>query len=165
VVSVRLVARGAGGATETLAVLASDQRFSSGKATAAYLSPDGKRALVVAGFETGAMCWDFQHLNVVAVDLPRRRASLANTIGFRAWKRGDMPAALAAFKESTRLDPSFGLGAFNRAAVESRTGDLAAAGQSFRTAVALDASAAARACKDHDFDALRAAEPALMACR
>ena len=62
-------------------------------------------------------------------------------------------------------DPRFALGWYNRAAVESRTGDTASAGASFRTAVALDAGMPARACRDHDFDALRASEPGLLSCK
>ena len=164
--AVRLVARGKGGAFEVLATL--DERvftLDKSKLEAAYASPDGKSAVVVATTETSVMCWSFQSLESVLVDLPQRRASLANTIGFRAWKKGDMPSALAAFTESTQHDASYALGWYNRAAVESRTGGAVAAAASFKKAVGLDPKLAARACKDRDFDAMRAADPSLVSCR
>jgi hypothetical protein len=163
--AVRVVARGKGGAFEVLGTL--DERaytVDSAAFDTAYVSPDGKSAVVVARSDTTMMCWSFQELGAFAVNLPRRRASLANTIGFRAWKKGDMPAALAAFTEATHDDPDYALGWYNRAAVESRTGATKEAATSFRRAIGLDASLSARACKDRDLDALRAQEPATLTC-
>jgi hypothetical protein len=165
-VAVRLVARGKDGALEILATL--DERvftLDHSRLVAAYLSPDAKAAAFVATTDVSIMCWDFQALHTIAVNMPRRRASLANTIGFRAWKKSDMPAALAAFVEATRHDPDFALGWYNRAAVESRTGAASEARTSFQRATALDPKLAGRACKDHDFDPLRAFDPALLPCR
>jgi hypothetical protein len=128
-VAVRVVARGKGGAFEVLTTI--DERvFSLDRASldAAYLSPDGKSAALIATADTTVMCWSFQALRTTLVDLARHRASLANTIGFRAWKKGDMPAALAAFAEATQHDPAFALGWYNRAAVESRTGATGSGG-------------------------------------
>ena len=165
VVSVQLVLRGKGGATETLAVLDPQARtLEGGRIADTFLSADGARAVVVATISTTMMCWDFQSLHTIGVNVPRRRASLANTIGFRAWKAGDMPAALAAFAEATREDATFPLGWYNHAAVASRTGTVAEAAASFTKATALDVRAASRACRDPDFRALRAAEPALFRC-
>ena len=163
--SVQLVLRGKGGATETLAILDSYARtVEKERVVDAHVSQDGAAAVFVATIATTMMCWDFQSLHVVGVNVPRRRASLANTIGFRAWKKGDMAAALAGFSEATQEDATFGLGWYNRAAVESRTGAVAAAAASFGKAVALDPKATARACRDADFRALRAADPALLRC-
>ena len=76
-----------------------------------------------------------------------------------------MTAALAGFTEATTLDAAFGLGWYNRAAIESRNGDVAAAKTSFDAALALDASFARRACNDPDFAKLRTTEPALFRCK
>jgi hypothetical protein len=160
-----LVLRGKGGALETLGVLdRGAYRFNGGAIQGAHLSDDGKTAAFAVQFAVGVMCWDFAGLQTVVVDLARKQASLANTIGWRAYQKGDMVAALAGFTESTSLDPSFGLGWYNRASVESRNGDLAKAKSSFEQALKLDSLFAKRACKDPDFKALRAAEPALFGC-
>ena len=162
--ALRLVARGKDGATETLGMLDTRIATGDGKVVAAYVSPDGVTAAFVVTTSTTMMCWDFQNVRAMAVNLPRRRASLANTIGFRAWKRGDMSAALAAFSEGTRHDPGFALAWYNRAAVESRIGAVTDASASFRRAVALEPKLSTRACRDGDFASLRGAEPGLMTC-
>jgi hypothetical protein len=164
-VVVRLVARGKGDAREDLGTLAERvTRLDHAGLNGAYLSPDGRSAAVVASIQTTTMCWDSRDISMVSVNLPRHRASLANTIGFRAWKKNDMPAALAAFREATQHDASFALGWYNRAAVESRTGAVDAAAASFREATSLDLKLARRACNDHDFDPLRASTPSIIAC-
>jgi len=163
---VELVLRGKGGASETLGVLDSRvYRLESSKIRDAFLAADGKTAAIVVETHVGVMCWSFEGLSTVGSSLPRHKASLANTIGFVAWKSGDMTGALAGFTEATTLDATLGLGWYNRAAVESRTGDVAGAKTSFDAAVALDSSFASRACKDPDFAKLRTAEPSLFHCR
>ncbi len=139
-------------------------RFNGGKIQGAHLSPDGKTAAFVVQFEIGVMCWDFSHLSTVVVDVARKRSSLANTIGWRAYQKNDMPAALASFTEATSIDPSFALGWYNRASLESRNADVPRAKASFESATKLDGTLAKRACKDPDFKALRAAEPSLFGC-
>ena len=164
-VVVQLVVRATDGSVETLATL-DDRvfRLNASKIVEARKSPDGRAALFVVQTSVGVMCWDFDSLPAVAVDIPRHRASLANTMGFRAWRRKDLAFALRAFTEATTTDPTFGLGWYNRAAVESRDGDLTSACASFGRALAIDAAFASRGCDDPDFVALRAAEPALFVC-
>jgi hypothetical protein len=164
-VSAQLVVRGKGGAVEPLVVLdKSAFRLNSSKLVAAHVSPDGARVAIVARTNVGVMCWDFDALSPVVLDVRRHRASLANTIGFSAYKKGDLATAKSAFVEATAHDPSFGLGWFNRAAVESRAGDVASASSSLKRALGVDPAFAKRACKDRDFDPLRKAEPSLVAC-
>lgn len=163
---VELALRGKGGATERLEIL--DRRvyrLESDAIKAAYPSPDGKSVAFVIRTKVGVMCWSFDAVSTPAIDLPRTRASLANTIGFRAYKKNDMTGALAAFKEATTHDPSFGLGWYNTAALESRAGDVTRAKASFDKAKAIDADFATRACGDRDFDALRAREPGVFRCK
>lgn len=160
-----LVLRGKGGAIEALGVLDRRiDRLDAGRVRDVFVSPDGRTAAIVVETHVGMMCWDFDGLHTVGASMHRHKASLANTIGFVAWKRGDMASALAGFGEATRVDASFGLGWYNRAAVESRNGDAPRAAGSFAVAVGLDRSFARRACKDPDFTALRAAQPALFDC-
>lgn len=159
-----LVLRGRGGAVEVLGKLAEGYRVEKSALVGAYRSPSAARVALAVETETGVMCWSFQDLHTLAVDAARARAGLANTIGFRAYKRGSMTEARAAFTEATATDPTFALGWYNRAALESRDGDVAAAAVSLERAVALDASFQRRACKDRDFDALRGAGPAPLVC-
>lgn len=112
----------------------------------------------------GVMCWDHSDRPTVVVDIARKRSSLANTIGWRAYRKGDRVASLAGFTEATTLDASYGLGWYNRASVESSNGDLPSAKASFEKALKLDPAFARRACKDPDFNTLRAAEPSLFRC-
>jgi len=163
---VELVVRGKGGASETLGVLDSHvYRLEGSKIRDVFVAPDKQTAAIVVETNVGVMCWSFDGLSTVGTNLPRHKASLANTIGFAAWKSGDMTAALAGFTEATRLDATLGLGWYNRAAVESRTGDLAAAKTSFDAALAINPLFATRACKDPDFAKLRTAQPALFSCK
>ena len=164
-IDTELALGGKGGARETLAVLdRAAYRFNNGTIQGAHLSPDGKTAAFVVEINVGVMCWDFTRQETVVVDIARKRSSLANTIGWRAYQKSDMPAALAGFTEATTIDPTFGLGWYNRASLESRGGDVAKAKASFTSATKLDAAFSKRACKDPDFKALRAAEPSLFGC-
>ena len=163
---VELVLRGKGGASEPLGVLdAHVYRLEGSKIRDVFLSADRQTAAIVVETHVGVMCWDFEGLSTVGASLPLHRASLANTIGFAAWKSGDMTAALAGFTEATKLDSTLGLGWYNRSAVESRNGDVASAKTSFDAAVAIDPSFAKRACKDADFAKLRSAQPGLLLCK
>ena len=113
------------------------------------------------------MCWGpTAQLDVRVIDVASHRASLANSVGFRAYNAGDLAEAHADFVEAATLDPKFGLAWFNRAAVESRLGKLDDATASLATAESLDASTMVRACKDRDFDPLKAdgRARALLAC-
>lgn len=162
---VELVLRGKDGASETLGVLDTRIfRLEKSKIREVFVSPDKKTAAIAVELHVGVMCWDFDRLVTVGASLARHKASLANTVGFAAWKKGDMSAALGDFTEATKHDATFGLGWYNRAAVESRTGDVASAKTSFESAVALDPSFARRACKDPDFAKLRTASPSLFRC-
>lgn len=122
----------------------------------AYPSPGGKLVALVIGADTTTMCWDSSSLDVVVVDVARVRAQLANAVGFRAYRAGHVSEALDRFREATVIAPTHALAWHNRASVESRTGDVAAALASERLAIRLDPSMAARACRDTDFAALRA---------
>ncbi len=93
-----------------------------------------------------------------------RAGKLPLRYDWRAYQKNDMPAALASFTEATSIDPSFALGWYNRASLESRNADLPKAKASFESATKLDGTLAKRACKDPDFKALRAAEPSLFGC-
>jgi hypothetical protein len=158
-VTVDLVLRGARGAAEPLAKIESftPRVERAPKIVGAYLSPDGKRVALAVEYAIGFMCWGpVAELDVSVIDVAPRRASLANSVAFRAYNAGDMNEALAGFTEATTIDPSYALAWFNRAAVESRLGKLDEATSSLRKAEALDASMEQRACKDADFDALRA---------
>ncbi len=122
----------------------------------AYRSPDGRYVALAVRSVTSTMCWDFTAIDVRVIDIARTRAQLANTIGFRAYRAGRMREALDDFTEATSIDPTHALAWHDRASVESRTGDVTAALASETRAIALDASMAARACRDDDFRALRA---------
>jgi hypothetical protein len=162
---VELVLKGKGGTTETLGTLDSAvYRLNKSAIQGAHLSADGKTVAFAVETDIGVMCWDFSGLATVVVDLSRKKASLANTIGWKTYQRGDMVAALTSFTEATTLDASFGLGWYNRASIESRNLDLASARTSFDVARKLDASFAKRACKDPDFKPLRTSDPSLFSC-
>ena len=162
---VELVLNGKGGALETLGVLdPAVFRVHGSSVQGTHVSPDGKTAAFAVQIAYGVMCWDFTNLPTVVVDIARKRSSLANTIGWRAYRRGDIAASLAGFTEATTLDASYALGWYNRASVESRNGDLVSAKASFEKALKLDPAFARRACKDRDFNALRAAAPSLFGC-
>jgi hypothetical protein len=164
-IAVELVLKGKGGAMETLGTLDTRVfRLNGSAIKGAHLSVDGKTAAFVVQTDVGVMCWDFSGIATVVVDVSRRRSSLANTIGWRAYQKRDLGAALAGFTEATTIDPSFGLGWYNRASVESRNADLTSAETSFQAALKLDASFAKRACKDPDFKPLRASAPTLFRC-
>jgi hypothetical protein len=162
---VDLVLNGKGGAVERLGILSSTAfRLNGSSVLGTHVSPDGKTAAFAVRIDYGVMCWDFSALPTVVVDVARKRSSLANTIGWRAYRKGDIGASLAAFTEATSLDGSYGLGWYNRASVESRNGTLASAKTSLEAALKLDPAFARRACKDPDFNPLRAAEPSLLHC-
>jgi hypothetical protein len=164
-IAVELVVVGKGGAVETLSTLdGRTQRLEGSHLVAAYPSADRSTIAFATTLDTGMMCWDFQSLEIAAVSTARHRASLANTIGFRAWKQHKTADATAAFVEATQLDPGFSLGWYNRAAMESVANDVADATASFDRARALDASLARRACTDPDFGSLRASSPNRFSC-
>ena len=116
----------------------------------AYLSPDASRLALVIHSNTAA-CWDFEMFHVVVIDLGDVRAKVANTAGFRAYKRGDMRLAYDGFVEATRHNPAHGLAWFNRAGIESLAGDVGEAARSLGRAVEIDGSFVERACGDRDF--------------
>ena len=160
-----LVLEGKGGATQTLGTLGARVfRLNSSTIQGAHLSFDGRTAAYVVETGVGVMCWDFSNLSTVVVNVPRQKASLANTIGWKAYRKGDMSEALARFTESTTLDASYALGWYNRASVESRNLDLGQALTSFEVAQTIDASLSERACRDPDFKPLRASRPSLFGC-
>ena len=162
---VELVLKGKGGALEKLGTLdAHVYRLNSSAIKGAHVSPDGKTAAFAVATDVGVMCWDFQGLSTVVVNVALTKATLANTIGWKAYQKGDMVAALAGFREATTLDASYGLGWYNRASLESRNLDVASAKVSCEAARKLDPSFAKRACKDPDFKALRASDPSLFDC-
>ena len=163
--TVELVLKGKGGTMETLGTLDSHvYRLNSSAIKGAHLSADGKTAAFAVAIGVGVMCWDFAGLSTVVASVPRTRATLANTIGWKAYQKGDMAAAFAGFREASTLDATYGLGWYNRASIESRNLDVASAKASFETALELDSSFAKRACKDPDFKALRASDPSLFGC-
>jgi hypothetical protein len=152
-------------AVESLGTLdPSVYRLNSSAMKGAHLTTDGKSAAFAVSLDVGVMCWDFAGLQTVVVDVARKKASLANTIGWKAYQKGDMVGALAGFREATVVDATFGLGWYNRAAVESRDLDLTSAKASFEAAKKLDSSFVKRACTDADFNALRTFEPSLFDC-
>lgn len=154
--SLELVLQGKGGAIETLGVVETQvYRVLANRIDETHVAPDGKSVAFLVSDRHGVMCWDFNGLSTFVVDIARRKASLANTIGWRAYQKKDFAAARAGFEEATVTDPSYGLGWYNRAAMEARSGEADRAKASLAKAVAIDGSFTARAAKDHDFDSAR----------
>jgi len=120
------------------------------------LSPDGRRAFIVAAYEEHSTEMRESTVVPTVIDVSRARAVLVNTLGFRAYRAADLPGALTLFREATTIDPTFALGWYNRASVEARTGDATSAVASLARVASLDAAQAHHACVDHDFDTVRA---------
>lgn len=132
----------------------------------ASTSPDGSAVWMAIHYRDGVMCWDGEDIELTIASRGTVRAKLANAVGLRADAAGETDEANARFVEATAEDPGYAWGWWNRGALESRRGDVAAAATSLRKAIALDASLAERACADDDYAALAGSElgAELLAC-
>lgn len=157
--SVRLsvAVTGPSGAVVRLRDLTETGRLERSRVLESRLSPDGERVWVAAYYEDGVMCWDGEDLVFAVANRAAVRARLANSVGLRAYRAGATAEARARFEDATREDATYVWGWFNRAALESHDGEVDAAEQSLRRAVAIDPTKEARACGDQDFANLRAA--------
>jgi tetratricopeptide (TPR) repeat protein len=132
----------------------------------ARTSPDGSAVWMAIHYRDGVMCWDGEDIELTLADRGAVRAKLANAVGLRADRAGETAEAYDRFVEATTEDPGYAWGWWNRGALESRRGDVDAAADSLREAIALDASLAERACADEDFAALAGSDAGaeLLAC-
>jgi hypothetical protein len=132
----------------------------------ARVSPDGSAVWMAIHYRDGVMCWDGEDIELTIADRGAVRAKLANAVGLRADHAGQAVEAYTRFVEATTEDPGYAWGWWNRGALESRRGDVAAAAESLRNAIALDGSFSERACADEDYAALVGSEvgAAMLAC-
>lgn len=132
----------------------------------ARVSPDGDAVWMAVHYRDGVMCWDGEDIELTIAERGAVRAKLANAVGLRADAAGETDEAYARFVEATAEDPGYAWGWWNRGALESRRGELRAAAESLRHAIALEASFAERACADDDYAALAGSElgVGLVAC-
>jgi len=157
---------GPGGAFVKLADLPGEASDVTTRQWQAHVSPDGSDIAIIVEYESSFMCWTGESIEAVAASRGSVRAQLHNAVGLDAYREGELDRARDAFVAATAEDPAYAWGWFNRAALESRSGDPDAAHASLKKAIDLDITKGDRACRDSDFDALAAtaAGAALMAC-
>jgi tetratricopeptide (TPR) repeat protein len=132
----------------------------------ARVSPDGSSVFVAMHYLDGVMCWDGEDIELTIADRHAVRAKIANAVGLRAYRAGELDEARARFHDATVEDPDYAWGWFNLAALQSRHGELDASARSLGRAIDLDERLRQRACNDDDFTALADTEPgrALLRC-
>ncbi len=115
------------------------------------LAPDSRELGLVAGFFCMEWCDDFE---VRRWPVVRLAAQIFNDTAMRHHVAKKYAASAALFVKATQADPTFALAAYNLACAYARLRD-ANTQQALERAIALDASARARAMKDADFAAVR----------
>lgn len=155
-----VVVRGPRGVTIDLERLTNEPWRIEGYAVLdASVSPDGSSVFVATHYLDGVMCWDGEDIELTIADRHAVRAKLANAVGLRAYRAGELDEARARFHDATVEDPEYAWGWFNQAALQSRRGELEHSARSLSHAIDLDERLRKRACNDDDFTALADSEP------
>jgi tetratricopeptide (TPR) repeat protein len=132
----------------------------------ARVSADGSSVFVAMHYMDGVMCWDGEDIELTVADRRAVRAKIANAVGLRAYRAGELDEARARFHDATVENPEYAWGWFNQAALQSRRAEVEESVRSLGRAIDLDERLRERACKDDDFTAVADTEPgrALLRC-